>query len=469
LNLHWFERTKTQPVSKHRPEVDSIRRVLRYEEKLIKKNSNYIYQGLVILAALVLLANFSFFGTVTAQSIKNKAGALKMFENGSYLVIFQNNAEMRPTGGFIGTFAVVAFADYKIKKIDFNTNIYKLDNAFTALTQVAPPDPLSKITEDKWALRDSNFDVNFPEAAADIRWFYEQESGQKVDGVIAINASIISDLLRLTGPVYVSKYDTTITADNFFDEMAQKIEKEYFYDKPNQSENEPKTILKDIMPILADKAFDLPKVKLAKLAADSMDQKQILLQSNNSQIQKAILANNWGGEIQSTNSDYLAINNANITDLKEIKNGGAKTSLKIKELINYQIGEIDGQLQSNLTLTRSHTGSYIWPDGANMNWTRILVPKGSSLIKAELNGKDITDEIEINYEAGKTYFATWINTNPQTSSVLNISYKPNIENKNYSLLLQSQPGNLGDDLTVNYKDKTIYKGFFNQDLKLKAK
>lgn len=469
MNFHWFERTKTQPVARHRPEVDSIRRVLRYEEKIIKKNSSYIYQGLVVFVALVLLANFSFFGTVAAQAVKNKTSALKMFENGSYLVVFQNNAEMRPTGGFIGTFAVVDFADYKIKKIDFNTNIYKLDNAYTSKTQVLPPEPLSKITDDKWALRDSNFDVSFPEASADIRWFYEQESGRKVDGVIAINASIISDLLRLTGPVYLTKYETTITADNFFSEMAQKIEKEYFYDAAKQSENEPKTILKDLMPILADKAFNLPKYKLAKLASDSLTQKQILLFSNNNSIEHSILINNWGGEIQATKSDYLAVNNANITDLRDIKNGGAKTSLKIKESINYQISEIGGQLQSNLTLTRSHAGSYAWPDGTNMNWTRILVPEGSTLLTAELNGQDVSDIVEIGYEAGKKTFGLWINTNPQASSVLNVTYKPNIEDKNYSLLLQSQPGNLGDNLLVNYKNKTIFKGFFNQDLKLKVK
>ena len=469
LNFHWFERTKTQPVARRRPEVDSIRRVLRYEETVIKQKNNYFYQGLIIFLSLALLVNFSYFGTVAAETVKSKAGALKMFAHGKYLVVFQNNAEMRPTGGFIGTFAVVSFADYKIQKIDFNTNIYKLDNAFTTKTQVLPPDPLSEITQNKWALRDSNFDINFPEASADIQWFFEQESSQKVDGVIAVNASIISDLLRLTGPVYVEKYDTTITADNFFQEMAQKIEKEYFNSAENQAENEPKTILKDLMPILADKAFNLPKYKLVKLASDSMNQKQILLQSNNDSIQQSILANNWGGEIQSTDGDYLGVNNANITDLSKIKNGGAKTSLKIKESIDYRVEEVGGALQSNLTLTRSHTGSYAWPDGANMNWTRVLVPEGSTLLTAQLNGQDVSDTVEIGYEAGKKTFGFWMNTNPQSSSVLNLTYKLPINSSNYSLLVQSQPGNLGDNLIVNYKNRTIFNGFFNQDLKLKAK
>lgn len=469
MNLHWFSRTKIEPVVKSRPEFDSIRRVFREEEKIIKKSIHPIYRGLAIIIGLVILANLGFFGTVAADTIKDKTVALKMFEKGNYLVLLQNNTEMRPTGGFIGTFAIVSFSNYKISKIDFNTNIYKLDNAFTKVTQVVPPAPLAKISDNHWAMRDANFAVDFPTASQDVQWFLEKESGQKVDGVIAVNASLVQDLLSLTGPINLDKYDMTVTSSNFLTEMAQKIEKEYFYDTANQVENEPKTILKDLMPILMEKTVHLPKYKLVKLALDSLSQKMVLLESNSAVTQQSILLNNWGGEVQATTSDYLAINNANITDLRKIKNGGAKTSLNIKESINYTINEVNGALESDLTLTRSHIGSYTWPDGVNMNWTKILVPAGSVLVNAQLNGQDVTSKIETGQEAGKTYFATWINTAPQTSNVLNLKYELPISTSNYSLLVQKQPGNLGDNLTVNFKNRTIYNDFFNQDLKLKAR
>ena len=55
--------------------------------------------------------------------------------------------------------------DYKIKNIDFNSNIYKLDSAYTSTHTITPPTPL-QIFISKWALRDSNYAVSYPEAAS---------------------------------------------------------------------------------------------------------------------------------------------------------------------------------------------------------------------------------------------------------------------------------------------------------------
>lgn len=456
-----------------RREVDALRKVrreIKKEIKIVYKKRRRVWAWFFLILLFVFLINLSFWGTMAALEIKERADILKLFQSGRYLVLFQNNAEMRPTGGFIGSFAVVEFKDYKISQFDFNANIYKLDNAFAAQNKITPPSPLAKITEGRWAswtLHDSNFAADFPEAAQTIQWFYEQESGQKVDGVIALNASSVQDLLRLTGPIYLEQYDTTISADNFFDELAEKIEKEYFYDVQNQQINEPKTILKDMMPILIEKTKNLPKLELLKLTLTELGQKQILLQSNNSIIEQSILTANWGGQVRATDSDYLYINNANITDTTLNKNWGAKTSLKIKEAIDYQIDEKNGGLVSDLTLTRSHTGSYQWPDGVNINWTRILVPEGSILQSAELNGKDITNSIEVGSEAGKTYFGLWINTAPQTSNVLKMTYQLPISSSDYHLTVQKQPGNLGDDLKATFANKVLFNGVLDEDLTIK--
>ncbi|MEI6040408.1 MAG: DUF4012 domain-containing protein [Candidatus Berkelbacteria bacterium] len=477
--MSWFRKTKIEPEVRKRSSVDGIRLVLRTQKKAAKgvKTNIFMTTATVIFACAIILVT-SFYATVAVYAVKNKADALKIFKQGTYLVLFQNNAEMRPAGGFIGSFAIVTFDNYKIKKIDFNTNIFKLDNAYTAKTQVVPPTPLAIIAQNRWALRDSNFAVDFPTAAQNVQWFYAQETkdalnpqdmGQKVDGVIAINASLLQDFLRLTGPINMEKYDITISADNFFEVLAQKIEKEYFNDLSAQGENEPKTILKDMMPIVMARATDLPKAKLIKFGLDALNQKLVLFQSNNAGIQQAILNNNWGGEIQDTKSDYLAINNANITDLAMQKNGGAKTSLKIKESIDYKVESDEAGLVGRLSLTRSHTGSYAWPDGVNVNWTRILVPQGTELIRAELNGQDIKDKVEVGSESGKTVFGLWINTAPQTSNVLNLTYKLPIPTSNYSLLVQKQPGNTGDQLSATFKDAVLYNGWFNEDLSLKLK
>lgn len=448
--------------------VDTIR-LISSKKKSDHKIGRRILQSLIIALGFMIIFSLSFAGTAAAEVLKDKSKPLKMFEQGKYLVLFQNNSEMRPTGGFIGSFAVVSFNNYKITKVDFNTNIYKLDNAFTSSTQVVPPSELANVSQDHWALRDSNFAVDFPTASQDIQWFYEHETGNKIDGVVAVNATLVQELLKITGPIYLDKYQTEISYDNFFVTLAQKIEKEYFYDMKGQAVNEPKTILKDMMPILMEKSFKLPKPQLLKFALSAMSQKLVEFQSNDPVIEQSILDNNWGGAIEPSGSDYLAVNNANITDLTTQKNGGAKTSLSIKESIDYKVDNTDGNLVGTLNLTRSHSGTYAWPDGVNINWTRILVPNGSTLIKAELNGEDISNKIKTDAEAGKTVFGLWINTNPATSNVLNISYNLPISESNYHLQIQKQPGNTGDSLTATYLGKVIYNGVLNKDENIQPK
>lgn len=404
---------------------------------------------------LFIIPIFIFLGFLGANATKAKLDFLNVFRSGKYIVLFQNNAELRPAGGFIGSFAVVEFSNYKIKNINFNSNIYKLDKAFTYENNIPPPEPMRTIT-DQWALRDANFAVSFPESAEKVKWFYEKESGEKIDGVIAVNASVITDLLKITGPIEMPEYKTSINADNFYSELALKIEKTYFTDTENKQENEPKTILKDLMPQLIAKAYQQDKLALLALVYSNLTEKEIQFYSADSNTENAILEANWGGKINSSDSDYLAINNANI--------GGMKSSLFVKENVDYKVKQENNILISNLTITRSHAGNYIWPDGLNNNWTRVLVPDGSKLQKAELNGRDITKEIVVDSEAGKTTFGFWINTAPYTSNVIKLNYTLPIATNKYHLLLQKQSGTPGDEVSVNYKGNIIYSGIVDKDV-----
>lgn len=430
------------------------------KSKKIKKNWSWLF----LLLFLPIIGVATFFGL---QQAHGKIDFLKFFEKGKYIVLFQNNSEMRPTGGFIGSFAIIEFENYKIKNLNFNTNILKLDNAFKADHVIAPPKPLERIDNGQWSLCDANFAVDFPESAQKVEWFYEQETGEKVDGVVAINATLIRDLLKIVGPINLPDYKTTISADNFFTELAQKIEKDYFENPDNKVVNEPKSILKDMFPQVISRTFSLSKIQLGKLAYEALKNKEVLFYSNNTGIQNAILAENWGGQVRQFDGDYLYINNANIADLKLNHDIGGKSSLNVKENIDYKVDNSDGLMMANLNLTRSHVGSYKWPDGINHNWTKVLVPEGVILKKAELNGKDIMDQVEQGEEAGKAYFATWIDTAPSTSSILNLSYSLPLTDRNYQILVQKQPGNPGDNLQVSFQNKVLFDNVLNEDKVIK--
>lgn len=423
-----------------------------------RKRKFKFWLGIVLI--IVFLASIGLGGFWAINASQNEINILKLFGNGKYLVLLQNNAEMRPTGGFIGSFATVEFSKYRLKNINFNSNIYKLDQAYMVEHNIVPPTPL-RVVADKWTLHDSNFAVSFPEAAQKSQWFYQQETGDSVDGVIVINGSAIRDMLTITGPITLNRYNTTLTSDNFFTTLTSEVEQNYFSTASNRDLNEPKSILKDLMPILVNRLMQTNKRTLLDKIFAEIREKQILFYSNDANIEQALLAKNWGGEIQNVSGDYLAVNNANL--------GGGKSSLNVKESLNYKVTPSANGLFADLTITRSHAGTNVWPDGINKNYLRVLTPAGASISAANLNGKDITDKIVTGTEAGKNYFALWTATAPGTSDVIKLRYQlpTSLTPKNYQLLVQKQPGNLGDPLEARFGDQLIFDGVLNQDQNFK--
>lgn len=436
--------------------IDNIKLVRKPKPKKIKKKRKPILTKALLLFLILELVFCGFFSYKTTQG---KTDALRMFSSGKYLVLFQNNAELRPAGGFIGSFAVITFRNFQIEKIDFNANIYTLDQKYVTENKIPAPEQMVEIwPKATWSMRDSNFAVSFPEAAQKVEWFYNQETGDQVDGVIALNASVIRDLMTRTGPVKLGN-DTEITAENFFTEINTAVEKDYYSDTTNWTENQPKEVLAEMMPIVFNKALAQNKIELGKFFLSKLKEKQILFYTNNAETERAILAENWGGAVRDSSGDYLQVNNANI--------GGAKSSLNIKESVNYDVNSGNEGLLADLTLIRSHTGTNIWPDGVNRNWNQILTPKGSVIQVAELNGIDILKDIKVGEEAGKTVFGLWINTAPGASNVLNLKYILPISGSDYQLLAQKQSGNLGDKLVATFNNKVLFDGVLNEDKVIK--
>jgi hypothetical protein len=117
-----------------------------------------------------------------------------------YLVMFQNNRELRPTGGFIGSFALVDVSRGEVRKVLVDT-IYNPDGQLKDF--LIPPVPLQKIT-DRWFARDANWFADFRTSASKVAHLFERSGGPTVDGVLAITPVLLEDLLRLTGPISMS-------------------------------------------------------------------------------------------------------------------------------------------------------------------------------------------------------------------------------------------------------------------------
>lgn len=144
----------------------------------------------------------------------------------TYLVLFQNNMELRPGGGFIGSFGILSVENGTLGKLQIH-DVYDADGQLTE--SIEPPYGLQRyLGVSHWFLRDSNFDPDFTTDAKQAALFLQKETKQKVDGVIAIDTTFLKNLLAVVGSVYLPDYKVTVTPDNFYLLTETNAEKNFF-------------------------------------------------------------------------------------------------------------------------------------------------------------------------------------------------------------------------------------------------
>lgn len=374
-------------------------------------------------------------------------------EQKTYLFLLQNNTELRPTGGFIGTYGILKVKNGEITYFKTD-NIYNLDSAVEKSLYVAPPWPLTRYNKVyQWFMRDSNWSPDFPTSAQKAQWFYQKENGSegKIDGVVAITPTFIESLLSLTGEIKVS--GVTFNTNNVVDTLQYQVEQGFL--KQGLPESERKEIIGDFSKILLDKLMKLPKNKwpdLWNVINQNLQQKQILVYLNNENLQNMALEEGWAGEVKKTSSDFLMVVDANLASLK--------SDPGVKRTIDYKVEEKNNQLEAEVKIDYQNTGTLSWKTTRYRTYTRIYVPKGSELIDVtgamvdcKLNDKG---SVEKNEELDKQVFGTFICIEPQEEKQLIFKYKlPSYildgirNNKNYHLVIEKQPGTIAHQLIVD--------------------
>lgn len=396
------------------------------------------------------------------EEIISIAKQAKMFlgvaENKRYLLVFQNNAEMRGPGGFIGSYALVDFKNGKIKNIEVPAG-GSYDTEAGLYDMVAAPEPLQLINP-LWHFWDANWWPDWPTSAKKLMWFYEHSGGPTVDGVISLTPTVIERLLEITGPIDLTeKYGVIVDSDNFWEATKNVINENNKLDianlkkattTPANQENRPKKIIGDLtMKILEELPKKLNKdniIKLLGIMDSNLSEKHILLYFTDNELQSGAEKYGWDGKIKQTQWDYLSVINTNI--------GGGKTDRKIRETITHQAEvKSDGTIIDSVEIKREHTGGKFEPFWGirNVDWMRIYVPLGSRLIEAD--GFEKPDEIyfekpdeiwtkdadvlkeenskkkdelsgtKIYEEAGKTVFANWSMADPGQTIIIRLKYE----------------------------------------------
>jgi len=381
------------------------------------------------------------------------------------LLLFQNPAEIRPTGGFVGSYGILRLERGKIAEFLVD-DIYNPDGQLRI--KVLPPRPLRRITP-VWGARDANWFFDFPLSAKKVAQFLEATTGRHFDTVIALNPIVVSELIDLVGPIDMPEYETTVTGSNFW-EWAQYQTRA----GEDRQKGEPKKFLTILGPRLLDKFRGISSAELMSLQGifdRGFADKDIMMWSEDPVIEKIMKEREWDGGIKKndSNQDYLAVALSNI--------GGGKADYVTTQKYDLQTEvQPNGDIINTLKITRAHNGQnakYSWWRAQNVDYIKVYVPLGATLQNVTGAspeprlidiGKDKSDytldadaastieaalrlpdqDVDIFEESGKTVFGMWQVLNPGATRSITLKYilpfKTGYSPPVYSFISQKQSG-----------------------------
>lgn len=349
----------------------------------------------------------------------------------TYLILLQNNTELRPTGGFLGSYLVMDIDQGRITRFKVD-DIYNPDGILKQKI-TAPAAAQKYMGVKELGIRDANWWPSFPESAEKVATLYEFATGEKISLVLALDLEVVKGLLKATGEIYLPDYQETITAENLFErtEIASEVNFE-----PGSTQK--KDFLGNLANVLLNHLIQEGNPdwnKIGKNFLTNLSQKDILFFSRWPQLQSVFSYADWAGEIKKTTGDYLWAIDTNV--------GGNKANFWIKRSTSYQLDvDRDGNLIATLKLAWRHTGqSESWPGGTYKNFLRVYTPLGPQLLEQT----NFSDEVATYEEFDKTVLGGLVEIPVNSQKQITLKYKlpENVGFKNssqYSLLIQKQSG-----------------------------
>ncbi len=398
----------------------------------------------------------------------------------TYLLLAQNDNELRATGGFISSVALLHIDNGQTVDMDFRDS-YAVDD----LSHPHPfaPKPLERyMLAQMWVLRDTNWYPDFPTSAEAARDLYQLDQGVLVDGVIAADTVALQSLVEVLGPIHLEEYDVKVNADNVISLM-----REHWASPEGEGQSgdwwvHRKDFMGEVLAAMLVKLeTDIGSVDLSQLMDAinrGFEEKHILIYVDDPTVTDILADNLWDGSVRSTAGDFLMVVDANM--------GFNKVNPNIETNVDYQIHiNEDGSLRAQVTVTYQNNSISPAPqcvqqagypptyeemmEGCYWNYLRIYVPEKAQLLQGpeltlpegslrakygDMGGDPLPPEVGP-VEGGKNVFATFFVVPPGERREMAFQYQlPShiAEGKDstsaYSLVVQKQPGTLAVPLHV---------------------
>ena len=381
----------------------------------------------------------------------------------TYLILAQNNHELRGTGGFISGAGFVRLDGGRIVDLKLN-DAYSVDD----LTQPHPAPPRA-LTEQMGiqllTFRDSNWSPDFPESGEVARALFAQDRGITTDGAIALDLEAVRLLVAALEPLQVSGVDQPVTSANMLDWMkrawatphttsatvAEAATSDWVFKR--------KDFMGELMTVALAKlqgGGDLDTSALAQAVVAMLDGRHLQVAVDDPTLAKILAERGWDGSLRPpAESDFLAVVDSNV--------GFNKANAAVTEAIAYRVEPANKGLEASLTLTYTHTA----PAGAEpvcdpaprygdsydeiinrcyWDFVHVYAPGGSELLEADGLNQPAAEQ----GEHGTTVFTGSFSLRPGDEHVVTLRYRlpEDIPSSPYRLFVRKQAGTLAPPLTV---------------------
>ncbi len=304
----------------------------------LEKRADLLDQGLPLLWAGLKVA------TVTPD-------LMGLDEPRTYLILAQNEDELRPTGGFISGAGLLIFDGGQIAGLSFG-DAYEVDD-YENKPYPEPPEPLfNYMGSEMWLFRDANWSPDFPTSARQAASLYEYGQGVSVDGVIALDQRVLELLLEGFGQVSLPGTSEPVTADNVRQFMRDVwnpgqagVTAEWVFNR--------KEFMGQLATALLSRVEDAPDgvdwVQVAAAVYRALEGRHLLIFVEHEDAADALAQVGWDGAWRESEGDYLMVVDSNL--------GFNKANPLISEGIAYRVSlRADGTAAAELTLTYEHEG-----------------------------------------------------------------------------------------------------------------
>jgi hypothetical protein len=385
------------------------------------------------------------------------------------LVLIQNSNELRPTGGFIGSYALLKTSEYKVKDYKFD-DIYNIDGTLKEkYPEVLTSVPLKYkefIKTEALFARDLNLILDTKTRNELILKYFETALNTDIDAVVYLNLDSVGRVLGLTGPIYLGSYNAEVTQDNF-DTLAQNYSESNYYEGSSQKKNFLNVLGARTVSAFYENPKNLVTESTLPILIQALKAKEVLVYFKSQDLNNAIASLNLPEKIfnKSEDTDYIYVIENNLGENKVNKLTEKKVEYNL--VYDQRRGIKSSDISVNLV---NMADTYNWPYGDYKGILHIVLPDSVKITSAK-NVRAVNTSDPKSVDILRTLDIENINNvlvinipfivAPQSASNIKVSIeeldKEFVNKDSYTLFVQKQPGSKPYEFVLNFNIPDIKK------------